>query len=529
MKRVVVILAIVVLLAVALWGYFWRPVLWALLVVGPLVALLLHDLLQQQHTILRNFPVVGHFRYIFEDFRQHVRQYFIQADDEGHPFIREQRAIVYARAKREIDSHPFGTIVDVYREGYEWLNHSLAAKHLSPREPRVSIGGEQCDRPYLASRFNISAMSFGSLSSHAIQALNRGAREAGCYHNTGEGGVSSHHRQHGGDLVWQIGTGYFGCRGENGGFDASQFSETAQLNAVKMIELKLSQGAKPGGGGILPGRKVTAEIAAARGVPEGKTVHSPPAFDEFDTPVGLLEFVARLREASGGKPTGFKLCIGAPGEFFALLKAMRETGIAPDFITVDGSEGGTGAAQPELSDAVGTPLREGLVFAHNALVGAGLREEIRLIAGGKIISGFDIAAKLAMGADLCNSARGFMFALGCIQARVCNRNICPTGITTMDPWRVHGLVVADKYLRVANYHRKTMQNFLEVLGACGLEDPGQLAPEMLHRRISPTQVRNYRELYAYLAPGQLLEAPEETPYGNAWRSATPDSFQPATA
>ena len=524
LKQLVIIVSVLILVVIGIIALYWPPVLWSLVVLGPLLAIVAYDITQKQHTILRNYPFFGHFRYFFEDFRQHVRQYFIQGDDEGLPFIREQRAIVYARAKREIDSHPFGTIKCLYREGYEWLNHSMNPRMLGSADLRVTIGGRHCQQPYLASRFNISAMSFGSLGNNAIEALNRGAREGNFSHNTGEGGVSRYHLKHGGDLVWQIGTAYFGCRAEDGHFDPGKFAETARRPEVKMVELKLSQGAKPGGGGLLPGVKVTPEIAAARGVPVGKSVHSPPGHDEFDTPIGLLEFLQRLRELCGGKPVGFKLCIGHPRQFFAVLKAMRETGITPDFITVDGSEGGTGAAQLELSDGVGTPLREGLIFTHNALVGAGLRDDIRLIASGKIIDGFDIAAKLAMGADLCNSARGFMFALGCIQARVCNKNICPTGVTTLDPWRQHGLVVADKYLRVRNYHHLTMRNFLNILGACGLDDPSQLEPSMLNRRMSPTEVRNYRELYAYLEPGVLLEAPEATPYGLAWGAARADSF-----
>lgn len=524
MKRLIVAAAIAILLGLIAASAIDRRWLWALFLIGPLLLVLIHDLLQRRHTILRNYPIFGHFRYFFEDFRQHVRQYFIQGDDEGVPFVRTQRAIVYARAKGEINSHPFGTIRDIYAEGYEWMNHSLSPRDLPPVEPRITMGGEQCARPYLASRFNISAMSFGSLGDHAIEALNWGAKVGNFFHNTGEGGVSMHHLKHGGDLVWEIGTAYFGCRTAAGHFDPDRFADSSRIGAVKMVEIKLSQGAKPGGGGTLPGKKVSREIAEARGVPVGKDVLSPPSFDEFDSPLGLLAFVQRLRELSGGKPVGFKLCIGHPREFFGIVKAMLESGIRPDFITVDGSEGGTGAASLELSDSIGTPLREGLIFTHNALVGAGLRDHIRVIASGKIINGFDIAAKLAMGADMCNSARGFMFALGCIQARVCNKNICPTGVTTLDTWRQHGLVVSEKYQRVARYHRETIAYFLQVLGACGLEDPSQLHAGMLNRRMSPTAVRNYHELYSYLEPGVLLDAPETTAWASAWATARPDSF-----
>ncbi len=524
MKKITIIGALLVVAANIWWATAWPSAGWLLLLVGPLVALLVYDIVQTEHTILRNYPVFGHLRYFLEDFRTHIRQYFIQGDDEGVPFYREQRTIVYQRAKRQIDSHPFGSIQNMYAVGHEWMSHSLQALDLPAIDPRLSVGGPQCKEPYSASRFNISAMSFGSLSGPAIEALNRGAREGHFYHNTGEGGVSSHHLKYGGDLVWEIGTGYFGCRTGAGGFDPAKFAETATRNEVKMIELKLSQGAKPGGGGLLPGRKVTAEIAAARGVPEGRDVHSPPVFDEFDSPRGLLQFLQRLREGSGGKPVGFKLCIGRPAEFLAILKAMLDTGIHPDFVTIDGAEGGTGAAAQELSDSIGMPLREGLVFAHNALVGAGLRDEIRVIAAGKIVTGFDIAAKIAMGADICNSARAFMFSLGCIQARVCNKNTCPTGITTMDKWRTHGLVVEEKYKRVASYHEQTISHFVEVLNVCGVSDPGTLDPAMLNRRVTPNEIRNYRELFPYLASGELLSGSGPAPYAQLWQSASADQF-----
>ncbi|HNP34864.1 MAG TPA: FMN-binding glutamate synthase family protein [Woeseiaceae bacterium] len=524
MKKLTVFIVLVLVAAIAWWAWLWSPAGWALLVAVPLALLLIYDVTQQRHTILRNYPIFGHLRYVLEDFRTHIRQYFIQGDDEGVPFYREQRSIVYQRAKREIDSHPFGSIQNMYAVGYEWMNHSINALDLPPQEPRIVVGGDQCTQPYSASRFNISAMSFGSLSAAAIEALNRGAHTGNFFHNTGEGGISKYHLKHGGDLVWEIGTGYFGCRTASGKFDVHMFRDNARRDVVKMIELKLSQGAKPGGGGLLPGVKVSAEIAAARGVPIGRDVHSPASFDEFHTPTGLLEFVQRLREASGGKPTGFKLCIGRPVEFLAVVKAMLETGIVPDFITIDGSEGGTGAAQQELSDSIGMPLREGLMFANNALVGAGLRDRLRLIASGKVITGFDIAAKLAMGAELCNSARGFMFALGCIQARVCNKNICPTGITTMNKWRTHGLAVEDKYKRVAAYHEQTIRSFINILGACGIADPAALDPGMLNRRVSQNEIRTYRDLYPSLQNGELLTGHGPELYAGMWQNASSSHF-----
>jgi len=518
------ILVVSALLVSCIWlATFSVAARWALLLVVPLALLTIHDVAQTRHTILRNYPVFGHIRYFLEDFRTHIRQYFIQGDDEGVPYYREQRAIVYQRAKRVTDSHPFGSIHDMYAAGHEWMDHSINALHLTEVDPRVVIG-QDVQQPYSASLLNISAMSFGALSGAAVEALNRGAKEGNFAHNTGEGGISRYHLKHGGDLVWEIGTGYFGCRTEDGHFDEEKFAVNAQRDSVKMIEIKLSQGAKPGGGGLLPGAKVTHEIAEARGVPVGKDVHSPPAFDEFSTPTGLLEFVERLRSASQGKPVGFKLCIGRRRQFMAIVKAMQETGISPDFVTIDGAEGGTGAAPLELTDSMGAPLRDGLVFAHNALTGAGVRRNVRVIAAGKIVTGFDMAAKIAMGADLCNVARGFMFSLGCIQARVCNMNTCPTGITTMDKWRTHGLVVEDKYKRVAAFHENTILNFMAVLGACGVNKSDELTPDMLNRRTSINDVSNYRALYDYLEDGELLDGSAQTQYQILWNEARPDRF-----
>ena len=505
-------------------GLVWPPVLWAFVFVGPVLLLGIHDLTQTRHTILRNYPIVGHVRYLLEDTRHHIRQYLIQGDQEGDPFTRPQRAVAYQRAKRESDVQPFGTLLDTAAIGYEWFEHSIRSNEPAKNEVRVRIGGADCKTPYESSHLNISAMSFGSLGKQAVLALNGGAKLGGFAHNTGEGGISRYHLEPGGDLIWQLGTGYFGARAKDGSFDAAQFRERSAAPTVRMIEIKLSQGAKPGGGGILPGAKVTQDIADARGVPVGKTVHSPARHSAFDSPATLMEFVGSLREMAGGKPVGIKLCVGRRHEFMALLKAMIDTGIRPDFVTIDGSEGGTGAAPRELTDHMGLPLRDGLIFAHNALVGAGLRDAIRVIATGKLINGFDLAAKIAMGADLCNSARGMMFALGCIQARRCHANTCPTGIATQDPWRQNGLVVKDKMTRVAQFHEGTIRHFLKVLAACGLADASELAPHMLQRRVSATQSASYDELYDYLAPGVLCEGKAPAVYQRHWDAARPDRF-----
>lgn len=503
----------------------WPWLLWAFVLLGPLLLLCAYDLLQKKHTILRNYPVVGHIRYMMEDARHHVRQYLIQGDKEGDPFTRPQRAVVYQRAKGVSDVQPFGTLEDVYQEGYEFVQHSMLPCPLPEQSPRVRIGGSLCSKPYSASLLNISAMSFGSLSKNAILALNGGARLGGFYHNTGEGGLSRYHLEPGGDLVWELGTGYFGACSEPGVFDPERFTTKAQLDCVKMIELKISQGAKPGGGGILPAAKVTQDIAEARGVAIGRDVLSPARHSTFSTPLELLAFMDKLRELSGGKPVGFKLCVGKPHEFMAVVKAMLESGQRPDFITIDGKEGGTGAAPLELTNRVGLPLREGLIFAHNALVGAGLRDKIRLIAAGKIINGYDMLRTLAMGADVCNSARGMMFALGCIQARRCHANTCPTGVATQDPWRVNGLVVEDKEQRVYRYHKATIKHFLKLMTACGVSETDQLTPELLQRRVTPTVTNNYAEVFGYLNEGELLgDNPRAGWFAQAWRQSRADSF-----
>ncbi|NNF51760.1 MAG: FMN-binding glutamate synthase family protein [Gammaproteobacteria bacterium] len=514
--------------AIGVGAIFVPELLWGFVLLGPVLLLCAYDLLQKRHTILRNYPVVGHLRYMLEDARHHIRQYLIQGDKEGDPFTRPQRSVVYQRAKGVSDVQPFGTLEDVYQEGYEFIEHSILPAEVSGDPPRVWLGGEHCEAPYSASLLNISAMSFGSLSKNALLALNGGARKGGFYHNTGEGGLSRYHLEPGGDVVWELGTGYFGACSEPGVFAAELFAEKSQTPAVKMIELKLSQGAKPGGGGILPAAKVTQDIAEARGVPIGKDVLSPARHSTFNTPLELVAFIAELRRLSGGKPVGFKLCVGRTHEFMAVVKAMLATGITPDFITIDGKEGGTGAAPLEMSNRVGLPLREGLIFAHNALVGAGLRDKIRVIASGKIINAYDILRTLAMGADVCNSARGMMFALGCIQARRCHANTCPTGVATQDPWRMNGLVVSDKEERVYNYHKNTLKHLQKLLAACGLSDPSELGPEMLLRRVTPTTTSSYSEIFSYLEPGQLTESESLEPwYASAWQQARADSFSRA--
>jgi glutamate synthase domain-containing protein 2 len=522
--RSVVITLLILLMGITVIGAFWHPFWWLFTLVGFLVVLAIYDLTQTHHTILRNYPIFGHLRYAFEDIHTQIRQYFIEGDMEGLPFAREQREMVYQRAKNQGLLHPFGTIENVYRSGYEWINHSITAFWPQQQEPRLKVGSQQCSKPYMASHFNISAMSFGALSANAIQALNAGAKLGGFAHDTGEGGISRYHLKPGGDLIWELGTGYFGCRAKDGKFDAVQYRDHATLDNVKMIAIKLSQGAKPGGGGILPAAKVSHDIAEARGVPMGMDVDSPPFHSAFSTPIGMLEWLRQLRDMSGGKPVGFKLCIGRKEQFMAILKAMLETKILVDFITVDGGEGGTGAAPEELSDFMGMPLMDALIFVHNSLVGSGLRKEIRVMASGKIISGFDVAAKIAMGADMCNSARGMMFALGCIQARRCHNNTCPTGVTTQDPWRVQGLVVKDKAQRVFNYHHNTIRNFMWVLAAAGLTDPGQLKPELLNRRVSLTEIKTYRELYPYLETGDILEGRAAALYIKPWQAANASTF-----
>ena len=470
----------------------------------PMIIVGLYDITQRQHTILRLYPVIGHFRFLFESIRPEIQQYFVESNTNGMPINREFRALIYQRAKGQRDTRPFGTVFDVYRNGYEWVNHSLAPKKISNNNPRIRFGGKDCSEPYYASPLNISAMSYGALSKNAILALNKGAKTGGFYHNTGEGGLSPYHLEYGADIVWQIGTAYFGCRNEQGGFDADQFAEKARHDSVKMIEIKLSQGAKPGHGGILPAVKLTPEIAAIRQVPLGHDVISPAAHSAFSTPRELLEFIRKLRQLSGGKPVGFKLCIGRKVEFLAICKAMLETGISPDFITIDGGEGGTGAAPVELTNSVGMPLRDGLIFVHNALLGIGLRDSIRLIASGKAMSAFHMLRLMALGADTINAARAMMFALGCIQSRQCNEDTCPTGITTQNPARYKALDIDLKAERVARYHASMITNLTSLLATAGLENLQELKPWHINRRVNGTDIRHYGELYPCIAEGCLL-------------------------
>ena len=508
-----------------LWdGYVWR---WLAGISGFLSVVGVIDLMAYRHTLRRNFPITAHFRTFFEYFRPMLRQYVVESDTEEVPFSHSQRSLVYQRAKNVLDKRPFGTELDLYATQYEWINHSLAPAKIDSHDFRINIGGPQCKQPYSASVFNISAMSFGALSANAIRALNEGARRGGFYHDTGEGSISRYHRENGGDLCWEIGSGYFGCRNADGTFSEERFVENARAAQVKMIEIKLSQGAKPGHGGVLPAAKVSREISEARGVPMGVDCVSPAAHSAFSTPLGLLEFVARLREKSGGKPTGFKLAIGHPWEWFGIAKAMVHSGILPDFIVVDGGEGGTGAAPLEFTDHVGAPLREALLLVHNTLVGLNLRDKIRIGASAKIITGFDLARTFALGADWCNAARGFMFAVGCIQSQNCHTDRCPTGVATQDPGRWKKLDVADKSERVKMFHDNTLKALKELIAAAGLSHPIEIGPEHVIRRVSSTEVRSLATLYHFVKPGELLsELPAHAVFKVFWDAARADSFAP---
>ncbi|MGF6465517.1 MULTISPECIES: FMN-binding glutamate synthase family protein [Paraburkholderia] len=501
-------------------SWFW------IIAPAALVALGVFDLTQQRHAILRNYPLWGHLRFIFEFIRPEIRQYFVEDDTDEKPFSRAQRSIVYQRAKNDVDSRPYGTELDVKAIAHEWISHSLAPTRLDGHDFRIVVGPDRA-QPYSMSIFNVSAMSFGSLSANAIMALNLGAKKGNFAHDTGEGSMSKYHREHGGDIIWEIASGYFGCRNDDGTFNAEKFAKQAAEPQVKMIEVKLSQGAKPGHGGVLPAAKITPEIAETRGVPMGRDCISPATHSEFSTPRELLEFVERLRTLSGGKPTGFKLCIGHPWEFFGIAKAMLETGILPDFIVVDGAEGGTGAAPLEFTDHVGVPLQEGLLLVHNTLVGIGLRQRIRIGASGKMITAFDIAKTLAIGADWVNAARGFMFAVGCIQAQTCHTGRCPTGVATQDPVRQRALVVPDKADRVFNFHHNTLHALQEIIQAAGLRHPAELRAHHIVRRVSSHEVRLMSELLKYLEPNDLLNGNfRYTLFEKYWPIAQSDSFSP---
>ncbi len=504
-------------------GWHW----FLIAVFGGLVLVGLRDMSQTKHAVLRNYPVLGHVRYFFEMIRPEIRQYLIESDDEEVPFSREARAIVYQRAKNVEDKRPFGTKMKVYSGDYQWLTHSIQPKKIADTNFRITIGGPECKQPYEASIYNISAMSFGALSANAISALNRGAKMGGFAHDTGEGGISRYHRDGGGDLIWEIGTGYFGCRTAEGGFDPDKFREVAADPQIKMIEIKLSQGAKPGQGGVLPAAKITPEIAEARGVPMGVDCVSPASHSAFQTPIQMMEFIAQLRDLSAGKPIGFKLCIGHRREFMCIVRAMLETGITPDFIVIDGKEGGTGAAPLEFANHMGMPLVEGLTFAHNTLRGAGLRDRIRIGASGKLIHAFDIAKALALGADWANSARGFMFAVGCIQAQACHTNHCPTGVATQDPLRQRAINVPDKAQRVANFHRNTLKALGDMSGAAGLDHPIKFLPHHLMMRENDRDMVTGEDVYPYMPVGFLLrEDDDRYGYLKRWRRSSSASFAP---
>ena len=509
MRKLFLLSSFLMVLIAGIITYFWPPFIWSYVFIGGVILVGIFDMIQKKHSIMSNFPVVGRFRWVAEWLRPKVYQYFIESDTDGAPFNRLSRTVVYQRAKKINDTLPFGTQLNVYATGYEWLNHSIAPlKHDQvDQHPRVRVGGPECTQPYQASILNVSAMSFGSLSSNAIMALNGGAKIGGFAHNTGEGGLSPYHLSPGGDIIWQIGTGYFGCRNANGTFNFDAFAERAVHPNVKMIEIKLSQGAKPGHGGILPASKVTQEIAKIRLVEMGKDVLSPPYHTAFSDPIGLLTFIQRLRKLSGGKPVGFKLCVGQKSQFIAICKAMVQTNVFPDFITVDGGEGGTGAAPLEFSNSVGMPLRDALAFVVDCLNGFGLKKHIKIIASGKVHTGFDLIKNFALGADMCNSARAMMLAVGCIQALECNTNKCPTGVATQDPRLSKGLDVTDKSVRVANFHQQTVKACSELLAAAGLQHPSNLHRSHIYRRKSSNQIQTYAQMYPHVLKGTLLTAP----------------------
>ncbi|GHE02734.1 glutamate synthase [Defluviimonas sp. 20V17] len=527
LKRAILPVAAAILTVLALIPAYWNA--WWLLVwvlTLPTVALGIYDYVQTRWTITRNYPVAARIRWLFYDLRPFLRAYIVEGDLEGKPFPYEARNLVHARARGETDTHPFGTELDTEAEEYLWLNHSMAPANTPDMRPRVTVGNAQCSKPYSASVLNISAMSFGALSARAIEALNLGAKQGDFYHDTGEGGLSPYHLKHGGDIVWELGSGYFGARDGDGNFEPELFRDQAQNDAVKMTEIKLSQGAKPGHGGLLPAAKVTEEIARVRKVPAHQDCLSPRGHKAFKTPCEMMEFAARMRDLSGGKPVGLKLCVGQPHEVFALVKAMRKTGIYPDFIVVDGGEGGTGAAPQELSDSVGTPLIDGLILMRNALVGSGVRDKVRLAASGKVYSGFGLAHNLAIGADWCNAARAFMFSIGCIQAQRCHLGTCPTGVTTQDPSRQRGLVPEVQGERAARFHGKTLDALADIVAAAGITHPTDLQPHHIVHRVGVTQARTIDTVYPFLPEGVLLDDPDSTDYADWWNAADPDSFAP---
>lgn len=511
------------LLIIGLLHLYWDNASYLLILAVPLILIGIYDI-TSIHNVLRNYPVIGHLRYMFEFIRPEIQQYFVATNLSGRPFNREARTLVYQRANNEEDDHPFGTEHDVNASGYHFAAHSIDVKSVPESASRVTVGGPQCQKPYSASRINISAMSFGALSGNAIRALNRGAKLGNMAHNTGEGSLSSHHLEEGGDIIWQIGTGYFGCRTADGHFDEEKFAKKSTLDVVKMIEIKISQGAKPSHGGVLPAAKISAEIAEIRGVEQDKDCISPPMHSAFSTPTELLQFIAKLRELTGGKPIGFKLAIGRHSQFMGICKAMLETGILPDFITVDGAEGGTGAAPLEYSNRFGLPSCEALAFVHNCLVGINVREKIRLISSGKVTTGFDVLSKISIGADMCNIARAMMFAVGCIQALRCQTNTCPTGVATQDPKRARAVVVDDKAPHVRNFHHNTMKSFLSLTGAMGVDHPDKLHPGMIHTRQGEGVSVSYDELFHYVEPGNFLSDVMHPWYRPHWDASSATQF-----
>jgi len=523
LKRLLIpLLAVVLSVPAVLAGWYW-----VLLLTIPVLLLAVYDWTQHRFTIIRNYPVAGRIRWMFYALRPYLRAYIVEDDLHGTPFPFEARNLIHARARGDTDTHPFGTERDTGEQGYHWVVHSVAPEPEPELAPRVLVGNEQTGRPYSASILNVSAMSFGALSANAVQAMNLGARLGDFYQDTGEGGISDHHLKHGGDLVWELGSGYFGARDERGRFNPEMFRDKAANDVVKMTEIKLSQGAKPGHGGLLPAAKVSNEIARIRSVPAHQDCLSPRAHSAFTSPVELMEFAARMRELSGGKPVGLKLCIGQPHEPFALVKAMRETGIYPEFVVVDGGEGGTGAAPLELSDWVGMPLSEGLVLMRNALVGAGLKQHVRLAASGKVYSGMGLALNMAQGADWCNAARAFMMSVGCIQAQRCHLDTCPTGVTTQNPWLQRGLLPEVQGERAARFHDKTLHALADIIAAAGFKHPTDLEPHHIMQRKGPEAAVPIDRIQTFLPEGILLDAPEDTIYSVWWAAARTDSFRPA--
>lgn len=483
-----------------------------------------HDLFISTRNLNKLYPVVAYIRYFLESFRVEIQQYFIANDTEEKPFNREQRSLVYQRAKNIGDTIAFGTQRDLLETNYLSIWHSMHPVEVTNEAKRIAIGGPECTKPYLSSYLNISAMSFGALSSNAIEALNYGAKKGGFSHNTGEGGISPYHLKHGGDLVWQLGTGLFGCRLGNGRFDPEKFKVKAAYPSVKMIEIKLSQGAKPGHGGVLPKEKITDEIAEIRGVSKDQDCVSPAINPECDTPKALLNFIKTLRELSAGKPIGIKLCLGNPAEFLSFCKAMLAEDIYPDFITIDGAEGGTGAAPVEFTNRLGMMCLEATYLVHNALVGCGIRDKITLIASGKTASSFELLNKIAYGADVVNCARTMMMALGCVQSKHCNTNLCPTGIATQDSIRAKAINVVSKGERVKNFQHNTLHSFYELVGSMGINDPSLLTANLIKRRSSNGLLITGGSIIEPLQNGCLCQNEGQGKWSKWWNKANADSF-----